>query len=90
MLSGRLALQATQQDQRPRCVNVAPASLNDGSFIARARELAAREARLKQRFALMLAVTVAFLLIAAYLLLWRTRRGFELRAVGLSPGAANA
>jgi general nucleoside transport system permease protein len=24
-----------------------------------------------------------------YVLLWRTRRGFELRAVGLSPGAAN-
>lgn len=34
-----LALAAIQQDQRPRCVNVAPASLNDGSFIARAREL---------------------------------------------------
>ena len=27
--------------------------------------------------------------VAAYLLLWRTRTGFELRAVGLSPGAAN-
>ena len=27
--------------------------------------------------------------LVAYLLLWRTRRGFELRAVGLSPGAAN-
>jgi simple sugar transport system permease protein len=27
--------------------------------------------------------------IVVYLLLWRTRRGFELRAVGLSPGAAN-
>jgi ABC-type uncharacterized transport system permease subunit len=27
--------------------------------------------------------------VAVYLLLWRTRRGFELRAVGLSPGAAN-
>jgi simple sugar transport system permease protein len=26
---------------------------------------------------------------AAYLLLWRTKRGFELRAVGLSPGAAS-
>ncbi len=25
----------------------------------------------------------------AYLLLWRTRRGFQIRAVGLSPGAAN-
>lgn len=34
-----LALQAAQQDQRRRCVNVAPASLNDGTFIARAREL---------------------------------------------------
>jgi general nucleoside transport system permease protein len=27
--------------------------------------------------------------LVAYLLLWRTRRGFQLRAVGLSPGAAN-
>src|SRR5919199_434177 len=27
--------------------------------------------------------------LAVYLLLWRTKRGFELRAVGLSPGAAN-
>jgi simple sugar transport system permease protein len=26
--------------------------------------------------------------VVAYLLLWRTKRGFELRAVGLSPGAA--
>lgn len=34
-----LALAAIQQDQRARCVNVAPSSLNDGSFIARAREL---------------------------------------------------
>jgi simple sugar transport system permease protein len=27
--------------------------------------------------------------VVAYLLLWRTRRGFQIRAVGLSPGAAN-
>jgi general nucleoside transport system permease protein len=27
--------------------------------------------------------------VVVYFLLWRTRRGFELRAVGLSPGAAN-
>ena len=27
--------------------------------------------------------------VVAYLLLWRTRRGFQMRAVGLSPGAAN-
>jgi ABC-type uncharacterized transport system permease subunit len=27
--------------------------------------------------------------VAVLLLLWRTRRGFEIRAVGLSPGAAN-
>jgi ABC-type uncharacterized transport system permease subunit len=27
--------------------------------------------------------------VVAYLLLWRTRMGFELRAVGFSPGAAN-
>jgi simple sugar transport system permease protein len=27
--------------------------------------------------------------VVAYLLLWRTKRGFEIRAVGLSPGAAN-
>ncbi len=27
--------------------------------------------------------------MVAYLLLWRTRRGFQIRAVGLSPGAAN-
>ena len=27
--------------------------------------------------------------VAAYLLLWRTKTGFELRAVGFSPGAAN-
>lgn len=34
-----LALQALAQDPQPRCINVAPASLADGSFIARAREL---------------------------------------------------
>ncbi len=27
--------------------------------------------------------------VVAYLLLWRTRRGFQIRAVGLSPGAAS-
>ena len=27
--------------------------------------------------------------VVAYLLLWRTKRGFEIRAVGFSPGAAN-
>ena len=27
--------------------------------------------------------------VVAYLLLWRTKRGFQIRAVGLSPGAAN-
>jgi ABC-type uncharacterized transport system permease subunit len=27
--------------------------------------------------------------VVVYLLLWRTKRGFEIRAVGLSPGAAN-
>jgi ABC-type uncharacterized transport system permease subunit len=27
--------------------------------------------------------------VVAYLLLWRTRRGFQIRAVGLSPGAAH-
>jgi ABC-type uncharacterized transport system permease subunit len=35
-------------------------------------------------------IFIALLAVAAvYLLLWRTRRGFEIRAVGLSPGAAN-
>jgi ABC-type uncharacterized transport system permease subunit len=35
-------------------------------------------------------VLIALLAAAfVYVLLWRTRRGFELRAVGLSPGAAN-
>jgi general nucleoside transport system permease protein len=35
-------------------------------------------------------ILVALLaVVAVYLLLWRTRRGFEIRAVGLSPGAAN-
>ncbi len=35
-------------------------------------------------------ILIALLAVAAvYLLLWRTRRGFEIRAVGLSPGAAN-
>lgn len=35
---------------------------------------------------ILIALLAAFV---AYILLWRTRRGFELRAVGLSPGAAN-
>jgi EAL domain-containing protein (putative c-di-GMP-specific phosphodiesterase class I)/GGDEF domain-containing protein len=34
-----LALDAVQRDGKTRCINVAPASLADGSFIARAREL---------------------------------------------------
>ena len=35
-------------------------------------------------------ILVAILaVVVAYLLLWRTKRGFQLRAVGLSPGAAN-
>ncbi len=35
-------------------------------------------------------ILIALLAVAAvYVLLWRTRRGFELRAVGLSPGAAS-
>ena len=37
-------------------------------------------------YGLLLALVAA---AAVYLLLWRTRRGFEIRAVGLSPGAAN-
>lgn len=37
-----------------------------------------------------LGIFVALLAVAvAYILLWRTKRGFQLRAVGLSPGAAN-
>jgi general nucleoside transport system permease protein len=37
-------------------------------------------------YGIVLAILAA---VVAYLLLWRTRTGFELRAVGLSPGAAN-
>lgn len=39
----------------------------------------------RANFGLFIALLAA---LVAYLLLWRTRRGFEIRAVGLSPGAA--
>ena len=40
----------------------------------------------RANYAFFLALVAA---LVVYLLLWRTKRGFELRAVGLSPGAAN-
>jgi ABC-type uncharacterized transport system permease subunit len=40
----------------------------------------------RANYAFFLALVAA---AVVYLLLWRTKRGFELRAVGLSPGAAN-
>jgi ABC-type uncharacterized transport system permease subunit len=40
----------------------------------------------RANYGLFLALVAA---AVVYLLLWRTRRGFEIRAVGLSPGAAN-
>jgi len=40
----------------------------------------------RANWGILLAILAA---VVAYLILWRTRLGFELRAVGLSPGAAN-
>ena len=40
----------------------------------------------RANFGIFLALLAA---VVAYLLLWRTKRGFQIRAVGLSPGAAN-
>ena len=40
----------------------------------------------RANYGLLIALLAA---VVAYLLLWRTRRGFQIRAVGLSPGAAH-
>ena len=39
VLAVTLALEAIAKDGQPRCINIAPASLQDGGFVARLREL---------------------------------------------------
>lgn len=81
-----LALQATQRDGRMRCVNVAPASLNDGSFIARARELVqAAPAAVRRQIGLELAEPAAVQHFEAL-----QELGRQLRPLGVQLGLEHA
>ena len=80
-----LALEAVQRDGQLRCVNVAPASLADGSFIARARELVQASPQAARRLGLELAESAALLHFEAL-----QELGRQLRPLGVALGLEHA
>ncbi len=80
-----LALDASAADGRQRCVNVAPASLLDGSFVARLRELALQQPQAARLLGLELSESAA---IQHFELL--QEMGRQLRPLGLKLGLEHA
>jgi len=80
-----LALEAIAVDGRPRCVNVAPASLLDGGFVARLRELVFQSPQATRRLGLELAEAAA---IQHFELL--QEMGRQLRPLGVKLGLEHA
>jgi EAL domain-containing protein (putative c-di-GMP-specific phosphodiesterase class I)/GGDEF domain-containing protein len=80
-----LALAACEGDSRMRCVNMAPASLLDGSFVPRLRELAIRSPQAARRLGLELPESAA---ISHFALLQELGR--QLRPLGVQVGIEHA
>jgi EAL domain-containing protein (putative c-di-GMP-specific phosphodiesterase class I)/GGDEF domain-containing protein len=80
-----LALEAIALDGRPRCVNVAPASLLDGGFVARVRELVFQHPQAARKLGLELAEGAA---IQHFDLL--QEMGRQLRPLGVKLGLEHA
>lgn len=80
-----LALEAIALDGRPRCVNVAPASLADGGFVARLRELVFQSPQAARKLSLDLAEGAALQHFDLLLELGR-----QLRPLGVKLGLEHA
>ena len=80
-----LALEAIALDGRPRCVNVAPASLLDGGFVARLRELVFQSPQATRKLGLELAEGAA---VQHFELL--QEMGRQLRPLGVRLGLEHA
>jgi EAL domain-containing protein (putative c-di-GMP-specific phosphodiesterase class I)/GGDEF domain-containing protein len=80
-----LALEAIAADGRPRCVNVAPASLADGGFVARLRELVFQSPQAARKLSLDLAEGAALQHFELLLELGR-----QLRPLGVKLGLEHA
>ncbi|MDT8998609.1 EAL domain-containing protein [Paucibacter sp. APW11] len=80
-----LALQAIAADGRPRCVNLAPASLLEGGFLARLRELVFQSPQAARKLGLELAEAAA---IQHFELLHELGR--QLRPLGVQLGLEHA
>jgi predicted signal transduction protein with EAL and GGDEF domain len=85
LLAAALALDAIAFDGQPRCVNLAPASLLDGSFVARLRELVFQSPPAARKLSLELAEGAA---INHFDLLFELGR--QLRPLGVKLGLEHA
>ncbi|CAN5248709.1 LapD/MoxY N-terminal periplasmic domain-containing protein [soil metagenome] len=81
LLAVSLALDAIDRDGRPRCINIAPASLLDGNFVARLRELVFQSPQAARKLWLELAEAAA---IQHFDLLFELGR--QLRPLGVKLG----
>ena len=85
LLAVSLALDAIAADEQPRCVNIAPASLLDGNFVPRLRELLFLSPRATRKLSLELAESAAVL---HFDLLFEMGR--QLRPLGIKLGLEHA
>ena len=85
LLAVSLALDAIGRDGLPRCINIAPASLLDGSFVARLRELVFHAPKAARKLWLELAEAAA---IQHFDLLFEMGR--QLRPLGVKLGLEHA
>jgi len=85
LLAVSLALEAIARDGQMRCVNIAPASLLEGSFVARLRETVFHEPQLARKLGLELAESAA---VAHFDLL--IELGRQLRPLGVKLGLEHA
>ncbi|MDN3922838.1 bifunctional diguanylate cyclase/phosphodiesterase [Roseateles violae] len=85
LLAVALALEAISADGQPRCINLAPASLTDGSFVARLRELVFQSPPAARKLSLELAEGAA---INQFDLLQELGR--QLRPLGIKLGLEHA
>jgi len=85
LLAVSLALEAIARDGQLRCVNIAPASLLDGSFVARLRETVFHEPQAARKLGLELAESAA---VAHFDLL--IELGRQLRPLGVKLGLEHA
>ncbi|WP_271010210.1 bifunctional diguanylate cyclase/phosphodiesterase [Paucibacter sp. B51] len=85
LLAVSLALEAINRDGQARCVNIAPASLLDGSFVARVREQVFQAPQAARKLGLELAETAA---VQHFDLL--LEMGRQLRPLGVKLGLEHA